>query len=187
MNRETAQLAKAFSSAFVADMARHPRIAKDASELRRLIREDLIREVKGVRGAPSFPNLRKLLRSQMVVGERRMRAASGMGQWVEAASSLTNAIVGATGAYFTAKTQAETTKKLAEIDLTRQQIALKGLELQAAQQRLQLAATQGSPDAASASIGGGSTGPGGVPTAVWVGGGVAVGALALWMLSKYLR
>lgn len=191
MNQEA--YSKAFTAAFLADMARAVPLQKEIAKgnvtpsgLQKIALRDLRREVSHVEGPVLFPNLRALMRTMMNV--EGVRREEGLGQW-EALSELASSLIKAGSTYISAKQTAETQAKLAEIELQKQQMVLKAAELQAAVARANYATAEGAPGAAATP---GIPGAPGVPAEgsgfpSWVpyaAGGLAVLGLGYMIISR---
>lgn len=149
MIRDPSQFVKAVASAFVADMERSLTIQRavaagrlDGKALSNIVIRDLVRDARQEEGVELFPNLRAVLRTEINVEDARRRG--GMGEWAEIAT----AVIGAAGSYVTAKTTIDAQKKLANLEVEKQQLLLRSAELEAARQRTALAVAEGIPGAA---------------------------------------
>jgi len=172
-------VAKAISSAVVADFKRYPSIGRLISRarmspnaLRNIMFRDIERDVKRAPGRPLFPSLRKVFRTQMRVEGAKLRG--GLSQWADLAGAIAGAASGIVGAKITA----EGNKDLAKVQLKQEALALQAAQLQADAARLNLAAAQGAPSAAT------SSGAAKYMIPAVIGAGVLVAGGAAYMMMR---
>lgn len=149
--------ARALAAALVADMARAPslqaQIARGFSgeQLGRMILGDIRRMVEGNKTVPLFPNIRALMKTEINVEEARLSGAMGQIDW----GAIVGGVIGAAGAFVAAKWQTSAQLSIAKLQAEQQQLAVQAAGIDAAKQRLALAAAQGVPSAAASVEGGG--------------------------------
>lgn len=130
------EYAKAFASAFAADLERASDLKKaliagriDRQGLTRIALRDLHRAERGYAGPILFPNIRRLVQTPAAVLPKPV--AFGMGQIFEAITNLISTAAGAAASIYTASTAAAAKKKIAELELKRSQAEIQMAELQA--------------------------------------------------------
>lgn len=119
------EFARALSASFAADMERNPSI-KLALAGGRLDRDGLVRVILG--DPERFPLTNGFIRR--VAREQGIRIPAGLGQW-EALGSIVTAVAGAATKVYGSKVEADLQKRLAELEMQKQQAAIRTAELQA--------------------------------------------------------
>ncbi|MGH9389848.1 MAG: hypothetical protein ACRD1Z_09545, partial [Vicinamibacteria bacterium] len=85
------------------------------------------------------------------------RLASGMGQWAELATAIIPVIASAASSAYGAKTTADTQKKLAELELQKQTLAIRTAELQSRMAQAQYSMAETAAAKAEAKVEAGAT------------------------------
>lgn len=131
------EFARALAAALVADVERSADV-RSALASRRIDRDGLTRLVLARRDL--FPAVHGFIREAARLGD--VPLPPGLGQW-EAIASAVSAAAGAATSVYGAKLTSEAQKRLAELELQKQQAAIKSAELQAklAQAQYQAAET----------------------------------------------
>lgn len=133
MIRAKPEYARALSAAFAADMERNPDLQL-ALAGGRLDRDGLVRLME--RRPDRFPNTRAFAETVRRVGRRSLEY--GLGQW-EALGGVFSSLIGAASKVYGAKVESDLQKKLASLELQKQQAAIRTAEIQAQAARLQYA------------------------------------------------
>ncbi|MGI0150061.1 MAG: hypothetical protein ACREDF_11100 [Thermoplasmata archaeon] len=166
------EYARAFSTAFVADIERSPSLRSALSEGKldgRGLAAIAFRSLSG-KGPDLFPNLRRIVKETAKLEV----APSGMGQWAELAGALVSTAANVAAKTYTAKLEAQTATSIAKLQTQQQQAAAAAAELQAKAAALQYSNAEAAVRRAEAVSGGPTPSVLGVPW--W---GVALGVVGI--------